>query len=139
MTVVTTLPQTEAQRELCELNALHLEQALLQARIDAALLRLLDTDAAMRIPRIAVHMSREVDRAALLPGTVMHALHEQWLGKFKKSILTAHPADSCNTVWCDDKARAAVDPEFTFTFRGVWIFAGWIDEDAVIVREEVTA
>lgn len=134
---MTMLSQTEAQRELCELNALHLEQALLQARIDAALKRLLDTDAeTMRV------YSFDGQARDLLPGSRMHVLHEEWKDGRLSPKDSAHDADNCPGHWChaDGRPRSfREDPVISFAFRGTWILAGWDDREAVLVREEVAA
>lgn len=130
----TMIPQTEAARELQELNALHLDLALTQARIDAAIERLIDTDAE------TLRVFSFDGPKDMLPGSRVHVLYEVWKDGRLKPKHSAHLADSCPGHWChaDGKPRSfGGDPVITFAFRGEWILAGWDDDHAVLVREEV--
>lgn len=126
----------QAARELQELNLLHLEQALLKARIDAAILRLLDTDTE------TLRVSDIDDRKNVLTGSRMHVLLEEWRGDFPKTKHSAHTADACPGHWChaDGEPRwFGRDDNITFAFRGEWVLAAWDDTDAILVREEAAA
>ena len=136
MTTKAIVAETEAQRELAELNALHIEQALIQARIAAAIDRLLDTDAE------TLRVSSIDGRDALLPGSHVHVLHEVWTDG-RRDAMSAHDADTCHFRWCSnpigevvtaERARGSV-PGIGFAFEGTWLLAAYDGRDAVLVRE----
>lgn len=137
---MTMLSQTEAQRELCELNALHLEQALLQARIAAATTRLIETGTTRTVRWF------DGDRMALLPGSRIHVLREVWTDS-RRDKFTTHDADSCTYRWCSNPIGEVLvaeratrhRPGIGFAFEGSWIFAAHADDSLVLVREEVYA
>lgn len=132
-----TREQIDAQRELQELNALHLEQALIQARIDAALDRL-SSDETLTLKAYSVD-----NKSAVLPGSRVHVLLEKWhRSEFRKEVHRAHLVEDCNAHWChaDGEPRSMPgEPEFTWAYRGEHVVAGWRDGDAILVRAEVTA
>lgn len=133
MTISSTIiADSDAARELQELNALHLDLALTQARIDAAIERLIDADAeTLRVFTID-------DRANVLTGNRMHVLLEEWHGGHSKTKYSAHSADSCPGHWChaDGEPRwFGRDKDITFAFRGEWILAGWDGGHGILVKE----
>ena len=134
MTISSTIiADSDAARELQELNALHLDLALTQARIDAAIERLIDTDAeTLRV------FSLDHPRADMLPGSRVHVLYEEWKDHRLSPKHSAHLADSCPGHWChaDGKPRSfGGDPVITFAFRGEWILAGWDGRHGILVKE----
>lgn len=143
MTISSTIiADPDAARELQELNALHLDLALTQARIDAAIERLLEAgpSSVLTVPRYSVE-----GNDGILPGSPAHVIREEkreggpdgatWT---KRRV---HTVERCDGRWCheDRRARRGGDTEFWFAYEGLWRLTAWRDGEAILVREAASA
>lgn len=141
MTFVATDPTTaptEAEREVREINALNMQLAFDRARLDAAVERLLDTDAeTLAIPTCYVE-----GRPKPLTGSKVHIVHEEWTDGRLRPLDRVHAIEDCPGYWChkDGQPRRFKPRDgISFAFRGEWQLVAYSGDNAILLRDEVSA
>jgi len=134
------IAHAEAQRELRELNALHVERALIDARLTAALERLEQSGVpTMRVDR---HDGRVRDELPM-PGSRVHLLREVWTNDKLDNISFHDAADCPFPWWCSNPVGELVmaergkrdQPGIGFAYEGMWLLAGYFGKTALVVGE----
>lgn len=121
----------EAQREVREINALTMQIALDRARLDAAVDRLLDTDA----ETLKVATCYVAGLPKPLPGSKVHVLRQGWTdGRWRPSD-HVHAIEECPGHLCVSEGETqSVGDDLLFTFRGEWTLVAYTDADAILLQ-----